>query len=358
MYTLVLMDATGQQVLGVRDVDEIRWAAAYNRPGWFSVGGLEPEWYDRAPVGGRVRVLRDGVAVLTGRVGWREETLTSASMGGIGDLGVLAWRLALPEVTGDFAAQAYDVRTGAAETVILGLVRDNASEDAPIAARRLGFVVGADLGRGKTVTVRCRFHGLLAKCQDAAFAGGVGMRLHDGVFEVYTPADEPVLTAAAGRGNMTDFRLREEAGEGNYGYGGGQGEGAARMIVEWLDPAGVVAYGRREFWVDRRDTADADEVRDEIRTRLVAQAGGATLRATVTDVVPWGDVRPGDMVRALLPRGREVMARVQEMRVTWQGGHEAMVLVLGERLVPDGPTARTVQVARALGRRLQQLEVI
>ena len=356
-YAVVFMDPAGR-VLGMSDVDGLRWAAVYNRPGYFSVRGLEAAWYDAAPVGGRVQILRNGVSVFSARVGWREEDVTTASVGGVGDLGVLSWRLALPEVTGNFAAQAYDVRTGPAESVILGVVRDNASEDAPITARRLEFSVGTDYGRGAEVTLRCRFHDLLDKAQTAAFAGGVGMRLHDGVFEVYVPRSEPVLTLALERENMTDYRLREEAGDGNYGYGGGQGEGTDRLIREWLDPAGVVNYGRREFWVDRRDTDDPDEVLDEIRARLAEQAGGVTLRVDTQGVTPWEDVWPGDMVRVLLPRRREVVTRVQEMRVLWSGGHEQVTLVVGERLIPDEPSALTVQIARAIGRRVQQLEVI
>ena len=357
MYTVVFGDISGR-TQGVYDVWNLTWAAGYNRPGWFSLSGLPTEAADAMTEGGRVKVLRQGAVVLTGRIVWWEETMGSSSCGGGGDLGILTGRLALPEVHGDFGAQDYDVRTGPAETVIKGLVQDNASQAAPIAARRMDFVVETDGGRGGEVTVRARFHTLWDDVQKAAAAGGVGMRLVDGVFSVYVPAATPVATFGRGLGNLNDYTLRGRAPGGNYGYGGGQGEGTARTVVEYLDPQSVLAYGRREFFVDRRDTNDADEIRQEIKAQIDELPGGTMLTAEVSGVTPWEDVQPGDMVRVLLPRGRQVEARVQEMRVTWQGGKESVALAVGEGLQPDSPTAGLVQVMRRLGRRINMLEVV
>jgi len=357
MYTVVFSGRYGN-ITGVRDVRQIAWSVFWNRPGWFRLSGLEPDWYDRMEDGGGIKILRYGDVVFTGQIARRTEMMTFAEVSGIGDLGLLAWRLALPEINGNFATQAYDVRTGPAESVVLGLVRDNASDSAPIMARRLNFRVAADLGRGKTVTIRCRFHSLLEKAQEAAFAGNIGMRLIDNEFSIYEPSSEPVIVLAMERQNLVDYRLESLASDGNYGYGGGQGEGTERMIVEWLDPASVLRYGRREFFVDRRDTNQDGEIREEILGRIRDMAGGETLQVVARGVAPWRDVRPGDMVRVLLPRGREVVARVQQIRVDYRREEERVTLGLGERLVADGPIGDTVRVIRDLGRRVGRLEVM
>ncbi len=244
---------------------------------------------------------------------------------GVDDLVWASRRIAHPSpADGNPATQAYDVRTGPAETVILAYLDANAGPSALPDRRVPGLTVAADAARGDTVTGRARFGNLLELVRELALSGGdLGVRIvqpRDSsslVAEVYVPADRTSTAIfAEALGNLAGFTFETGAPEATYLYVLGQGEGTLRTVVEGgTAPTG---WGRIEDVHDRRDTSDAGELaqtRDEELAKAAA-TGALGLDPINTDAVTYGvDYGLGDKVRVLVD-GSPTDEVVREVKIT------------------------------------------
>lgn len=192
---------------------------------------------------------------------------------------ILTERLAYPTpASSNVAAQtnAYDVRTGAAETVLKAYVAANIGPTAPTVRRVTGLTVETDLARGTTVTGSARFTNLQELLKGIADVGGVSYNIEQVgtglVFQVTSPVDRSAYV----RLDLYNGRLKSS----DYAYSqplttrvivGGDGDDAARTFLERTSTDSLAAetlWGRRiETFVDSRNTtvtaelqAAADEV--------------------------------------------------------------------------------------------------
>lgn len=222
--------------------------------------------------------------------------------------------------------EAYDVRTGAAETLLRGYMADNLVDGvAPPSRAITGLTLaGGDLARGGTVTARARFTQMGKVLSDIATLGGLGFDIvqeNAGLkFYVYEPQDK----SSTVRMDIANDMLSKT----EYGFGAptatrvivaGQGEGVDRQFIAVTTPeAGdeELAWGRKiESFKDRRDTGDPLELEQD--GLLLVTENGKTI--TSLSVVPNSqetmqysiDWRLGDIV-AIVIGDEELVATVTE----------------------------------------------
>lgn len=185
---------------------------------------------------------------------------------GTGDAVVLAERLAYPDPSeADVTAQtqAYDVRTGPAETVLKGYVQDNISAASETSRAILNLDVETDLARGQSVTGQARFDTLDSLIYPLAQTGGVGYTVaQDGSalkFRVYVPTDRSASI------RMDVFNNKLASSEYSYtgpratrAIVGGSGEEVDRVFYEGFSTESIateIVWGRRiETFLDDRSS--------------------------------------------------------------------------------------------------------
>lgn len=221
-------------------------------------------------------VKKNGQTIMSGTVTSRKRTFNKdgdkLTLVGKDDNLYLTGRIAYPEINGDFALKAYDVRTGSAETVMKQYVDVNAGSNALPERRKLS--IEADKGLGATVTGRGRFHTLLEFLTDLALSGGgLGFRVvqvNDSLeFQVYEPSDKtkeaffsPLL------GNLASYEYSKDNPTANFIIVGGGGEGKDRILLQKSDNTSIAEYDRWESFKDQRDTSDLEELNQSLDEEL------------------------------------------------------------------------------------------
>lgn len=304
-------------------------------------------------------VVRDDHTLLSGPRTFRQVKLeggrTTLTVAGVDDSVWLDRRLVLPP-----AGLAYDTRRGAAETVLRAYVDANLGPGAAVARRLATLVLPASQGRGGNVVGDGRYQSLLELAQVLALAGGIGFRLVQvGLqlqLEVRLPADRRRdAVFSTGLGNLAGVTYSETDPTATYAYVGGQGEGAARTIVE--GGAAGAPY-RAEVFKDQRDTNDNDALvqsRDEALTE-----GGATTALALspidTNSVAYGrEYALGDMVTVLVD-GEQVQDVVREVKLTYDGDGETLTPVVGTPGARDPDVPRLFDALHRLALRQSRLE--
>lgn len=279
-----------------------------------------------------IEVVRDGTVIFTGPVtglqGSRENGVRTVLLSGTDDTVWLARRQVKPDpadATPPYATQAYDVRTGVASTVMRAYVNANAGPGATTGRAVDGLALAADPLLGGTVTGQGRFQSLLELEQSLALAGGdLGFRVigtGGGVlaFEVYQPTDRTAsVKFSDGLGNLGDYSYKISAPAGNYAFGGGSGEGTARVFVEAADTDSIATWGRIEFFRDRRDTSDTAQIAQTLAEELAKQAEQRSMEITAIDTpeVAYGrHYNLGDRVSAVVD-GLPVVEVVRAVTIT------------------------------------------
>lgn len=269
----------------------------------------------------------------------------------------------------------YDVRSGARETVAIGLVGANAGPSAVTARQVSRLRVPASAGRGGTVAVRARFDNLgqlVAKLAEASnlrvrvkhTAGTGAQGWLDLLFE-----DAPDLSAWARYGTPNSGGPGLLSEEWVFGVAAptttaaeiaAGGDGAARLLKEQVSAEQETTWGRRvEVLVDQRQTTDTTEL---------AQAGVDALAegtaATNVDVkvlnspgVRIGeDVPVGAMVSASL-NGLQVKERVREVTTT-VGVDSSRATVTVEPTFGTAESSGQTKIQRDLVKALRRISVI
>lgn len=197
---------------------------------------------------------------------------------GTDDTVLLTERLAYPDPTEDDVAaqtQAYDTRTGAAETVIKSFVQDNISAVAGTSRAIEYLEIETDQGRGSDVTAQARFDVIQDLLYPIAQTGGLGYAIvQEGSileFQVYVPTDRSAsVRMDIDNNQLTRTEYTYVLPKATRAIVGGAGEAEDRIFYEGTSSESLVAettWGRRiETFVDDRGTkvqADLDQAAQE-----------------------------------------------------------------------------------------------
>jgi hypothetical protein len=282
-YKLYARDSTLSRVAQIDDYQRLDMTLRFNAVGSWSLD-INPSLTVASLLqedGAGLIVMRDDDVLLSGVCEDSERDKADKdklTIFGVDDMGWLARRMAYPVPLGAHTGAEYDVRTGAAETIIREYVNLNAGPGA-IAARRVpGLTLAADGGLGSVITGRARFDNLLEFIASLALQGGdlgfVCEQLGAGlVFAVYEPRD---LTASVifsrELGNVKKYNHKQDAPTANYIICGGEGEGTARTFAEAGDATSIAKWGRIERFLDYNKTTDSGELSSAIAAELEKQA--------------------------------------------------------------------------------------
>lgn len=344
-----------------------------------------PNVVDKLVPGNGVIVLRDGEQILSGPVEDDGPRIRSAddeestgpgllTVGGGSDLAIVAGELAIPDPTQPINMQtavAYDMRSGAAETVIKGYVGDNVGVGRPIwrndvTGQRL-VTIAADQLRGTTVSYSARFDPLMDIIRRISEVGG-GLRPRvtqsgtDLVFDVYEPVDRSgSVRFAWDIGNLHEVSWTRSAPTTTHVVVAGQGEGTARTFVERKDiPAAEQWRIVTRTFVDQRQTGDTAEL-EEAGDEALAEGGReGVLSATAVETakVRFGrDFGLGDQVRVEPELDVSFVDVVDEVRIEADAdsGRENVHITLG---TPQGDERlpEVYRIVDQLARRIVALE--
>ena len=254
--------------------------------------------------------------------------------------------------------QAYDVRSGDAESVLKGFVTANA-------VTRLGLpvTVATNHSRGASIKVSTRFHPLADRLFPAVEEAGLGVSVVQDdatrklVVDVYEPAVYP-RTLTERSGVVQDWSWSTVAPGATRVIAGDQGEATARAFTTTIDSALETEWGDKiEVFRDARDTADATTLTQRRAETLADGAPKTGLKVTLseTSTFRYGTtVNVGDRVPLEVGPGVIITDVLREAALTWtpQDGLDVEP-VIGERT--DDPSTVTAKAISALARRQREL---
>jgi hypothetical protein len=260
---------------------------------------------------------RDGEQITSGDVSglrrWSEGGRRFAEVTFASDTAELGGSIVFPDPTHAVSETpssfpvAYDVRTGTAEAIMLGLISANLGSTA-IGNRRLtGLALPVSQGRGGTTRVTGRFNNLGSTVQKLAERGGLRVTVvHDEstgtprpLLKIDTVADVaanvrfgPADSTATGLIKNDSIELTRPGITRAIVLGGGQG--VNRIIVQVIDEEAEALWSaligkkfKREVVIDQRQTTDTDEL---LAAAHDALANGAGVVKVSFDVVDGPDV--------------------------------------------------------------------
>lgn len=310
-YRIYLRDKDRNRIAEIEDWTSLELVLRFNNTSaWVldvPAGSDASNLLTATPVAGII-VERNNVTLLSGPVRQRERTWNEQTdtvvISGVDDTWFLLSRLATPPTIATNYYQEYDVRIGAAETVMQQYVYYNLGGGAGPARQIPGITLALDYGRGGTVYGRARFSTVLEVLQELATIARLGFRVVQvGTsleFQVYQPADRSA-TARFGQelGNLSGYEFYEKSPEASLVYVAGQGEGASRVIIERQSPGAIAQFGRIEVFRDARDAETMPELEQRGDQELDERAATSELRISPidTDLVSFGsDYFLGDTV--------------------------------------------------------------
>lgn len=335
--------------------------------GTWSVAVRDDALARRIAAGWRLIMVDDGELIVSGPVVAFGSDVGEGRvvLSGVDDLCHVADRLVYPDPSLPADAQttdAYYKRSGPAETVVRDLIDSNAGAGAIVARRAAGVVVDASQGRGAAVSTNLRFKNLLEESRALCRIGGVtftAMQESDGQIWVRFRVPQDLsrrVRFTRQNGGMLAGSYELQGPSVTDVVVAGQGEGAARTIVERSQAS---LWGRRiEQFQDRRDTdevADLEQAGDET---LADGAAGASASVEVQEVpgCRFGtDYRLGDTVTAEFG-GTTVVEPVRSAEVQWDGHGRTVRLSLGDHEQDDDRSPAWVRFVRDLSGRVRGLE--
>lgn len=217
-----------------------------------------------------------------------------------------------------FAADAYDVDDGVAETVIKGFVTRNFAASDRRAPGAAAPTVAADEGRGEYVIGRGRFQYLGDLLTELATSNGndLGFFLRSGVFDVYEPRDlRRAQVFSRESGNLESSKGKRTAPTATDVITAGGGEQEDRVFVRSRDTDREEEWARHiERFQDARDTTDPVELAQRGEKTLLegAEMSAVDIQAIDRPNREYGkNWRVGDYVTI-----GEIDAVVREARLT------------------------------------------
>jgi hypothetical protein len=316
LYQIYVRDQYFNRVAEIDDFQSLEIKPTFNLVGaWQMVLPTDcPAAYELVKPQAGIIVVRNGVTLFSGPSNQRQRKWTmdddSLTISGYDDMIFLQNHLSYPTPLGPPFPNDYDIRTGAAETIMKAYINANIGSSAS-SFRKMPVTTDADQGRGKSVTGRGRFQTLLDLCGSIALQGGdLGFKMiqvGNGLqFQVYQPADKTASVIFSPLlGNLLDFNYTESNPSANVVIAGGTGTGANRAF-SWKDDSPSIAnYGRYELFIDKRDTSDPTELANAVNEELSNSASQYNLEITPidTDSIQFArDYNLGDKVTIVLPQ--------------------------------------------------------
>ncbi len=304
--------------------------------GWFSIESLDAAERDNVEAGEYTAECRDRTAA-------------------IGD------RAAYPDpITGDFSTAAYDTFTGPASSAIFYYLKRNMGSDALPERQASWLTLGTDPAIGKDVSVQARLDGLLDLIARIAALGEVefGFDPDTGAFEVWEAVERNRVVSV---NTVADLHWRVAAPKATVAIVGGAGEGTARAFATAVNAAAVAEYGRREAFLDRRQSPTNMLYREGASWLLTEAAGGFAADAVL---LPrggigeyWTDWRLGDIFTVRTSVG-EYQAVAVSMRIEY-GEKETVTLSLSSGpLTPQQRPFAFLNAVSLTERRVKLLETV
>lgn len=314
-------------------------------------------------------LINDGDVTMSGPItdivpNLAEWTLT---LSGVDDLVHVRDRLVYPNPlqAADAQGDAYFKRTGPAAEVINDMVWRNALGGA-LTERRISpsaISPAGGGGLGSTVTANLRFKNLLEESRALARLGGVTfymVQVPDGRIILYfrVPEDRSRWVRFTGKNTgVTEGSYNLGAPTGTAAIVAGQGEGAARTIIERTRPS---EWGRRiEVFKDQRDTDDAAELEQSATEQLDDGAASAGAQFTVAETPRhrFGtDFFLGDTVSVEVG-DLTISEPVRAVELAWDGNGRTAKLTLGDNDAADQDTPTDVKRWKELDARVRSQEV-
>jgi len=293
-YQVWILNGSMQRLAVLDEYTSLTWTRRWQQPNTFELHcpryakGAEYLVEDDL-----IQIVRDGQVEFTAVIEHGELALDeqgrASEVWTVRGGDIITRRICLPP-----AGQAYDERSGAAETVMKGYVTANVISPADT-NRAISLVTNeADGGRGTSIAVKARYETLVDKLEECARAGGIGwelvgtatgleFRIVPGVDRSTAQAVNPPIIFSPDFGNIRTLGYQwTMLNRATLAYVAGQGEGAARQIVTVYDgtyvPAGTA---RREAFVDARDLDTTAKLADRGRAKLSEQGPKTRLEAQI-----------------------------------------------------------------------------
>jgi hypothetical protein len=254
------------------------------------------------------------------------------TIAGVTDEALLWARLAYPTpAVTDVSAQteAYDVRTGPAETVMLDYVRANLAPVTASARRVDRLVVPVSRRRGPAVTKSARFDVLGDLLRELGAVANLRFRVVQVddtlAFEVLDVADRhATVRFDLVNGTLASQQVATSPPAVTRAVVAGQGEGVGRTIIERSTDASREAedlygpWGRIERFVDQRSTEELSEL-EQAGDKVLGQEGtiATAVRAVPSDDLTMrfaADWNVGDEVTVVVG-GQETRSTITEVTV-------------------------------------------
>lgn len=281
---------------------------------------------------------------------------------GTDDLARLAYRLAWPKPAAALSAQTdpADVRTGAAETVIRGLINDNAGPAALTARRISGLVMTTDAAQGSTVDTSARYDNLLEVCSSLASVGGVTFWIQQSGAELRLSFREPADRSLDVRfsslmGNLSSWKYNVSAPSATRAIVGGLGDDELREMAEAAATDPETEWGERiETFVDARDIDDPDALVQRGNEELATSGATAGLSIAPVDIpeMRYGvDYFIGDTVAVEID-GTRITQPVAEVTIKIGDSGAVTTPTIGDPQVASDSTAlyaRVRNIAKRVG---------
>lgn len=262
------------------------------------------------------------------------------------------------------AGQDYDIRTGSREDVARAWVTENAISPADPGRVQYPIVLGAIQGIGSTITEQTRMKVLAEELrrifepEDLGWGLELDIPNQQYIFRVYAGVDRTSTQSENSRilfgiqyGNLAGYRkVVDRSAAKTVAYVGGQGEGAARSIVE-ID-AQTPGARRREAFVDARDVETTDELIERGLQTLsdLAPVDSYEFEALNRQFTYETDYDLGDFVTIVMDKDSYQHLQIKEITEIYVQGNITVVPAFGK-------TERTIAGAfQAVTRKVEALE--
>lgn len=323
---VVLLDALGGRPVILEDVLSIEYARAVGARGGFKIAlplGRYPvsafqvdyriEFWRTLPNGRKV-LDTDTPFFIRGR-----RRARGADGSAVLEIrGPSAVELCARRIVAYAAASAQAVSNGPVDDVMKVVMRENFSTDATNVNRRIAeglLVIDANESLGPTVKVRYSRRNVLdlfGELMAGSMAIGAPVFFdvvrHDSralAFRTFIgqrganrgASSGSPLVFSAGSGNLTEDVFEESyEDEVNVAYAGGSGQEADRLVGAYKDAERELrsVWGRREEWVDARDSSDIDALTQEATAAVLEGRPRNTVTGTLLSTegarygVDWG----------------------------------------------------------------------
>lgn len=285
---------------------------------------------------------------------------------GVTDEACFAKRIVYPDPALSIESQtttAYYTATGNGETLLRTVVNTQAGPGAIVARRIPGLVLETNQNRGGTAKINARFSLLGPELSAMAQAAGLSWRVAQVgtslVFQVYVPRD---LTRRARfsreGGSLRGYTYGITAPEATVVIVAGQGTGTAREVIEVVNAAAVAEWGRIEYFIDRRDTADPLVLQQAGEEALAERGPSAQLIINPLDLpkLRYGqDYGLGDTV-TVEADGATITDVVRQVTLSYTDAGLRVTPLVGDEAARDSKEPENVRRVKELLRRVAGLE--